>query len=53
MIIDSRFKIHKGWNVKLVEDYAWKDFYKLMIKYKSFLKFDSESFKLILKGLMS
>jgi len=53
VILDSILQFHKVWNVKLEEDYAWKDVYKLMINYKSFLKFDSESFMLILKGLMS
>jgi hypothetical protein len=52
VILDSILQFHKVWNVKLEEDYAWKDVYKLMHNYKSFLKFDTKSFKLILKGLM-
>ena len=53
VILDSILKFHKVWNVKLEEDYAWKDVYKLMNNYNSFLKFDIKSFKLILKGLMN
>ena len=53
VILDSILQFHKVWNVKLEEDYAWKDVYKLMNNYNSFLKFDTKSFKLILKGLMN
>ena len=53
IILDSILQFHKVWNVKLEEDYAWKDVYKLMNNYNSFLKFDTKSFKLILKGLMN
>jgi predicted PolB exonuclease-like 3'-5' exonuclease len=53
VILDSILQFHKIWNVKLVEDYVWKDVYKLMNDYTSFLKFDTKSFKLILKGLMN
>ena len=52
VILNSILQFHKVWNVKLEEDYAWKDVYKLMNDYKSFLKFDTNNFKLILKGLM-
>ena len=53
VILNSILQFHKVWNVKLEEDYAWKDVYKLMNDYNSFLKFDTKSFKLILKGLMN
>ena len=53
VILNSILQFHKVWNVKLVEDYVWKDVYKLMNDYTSFLKFDTKSFKLILKGLMN
>jgi len=53
VILNSILQFHKVWNVKLEEDYAWKDVYKLMNNYNSFLKFDTKSFKLILKGLMN
>ena len=52
VILDSILSFHKEWNTKLVDDYVWKDVYKLMNDYKSFLNFDTNSFKLILKGLM-
>jgi len=45
-------QFHKVWNVKLEEDYAWKDVCKLMENYKSFLKFDETKFKFVLKQLM-
>ena len=53
VILNSILQFHKVWNVKLAEDYVWKDVYKLMKNYTSFLKFDTKSFKLILKGLMN
>ena len=53
VILNSILQFYKVWNVKLEEDYAWKDVYKLMNDYNSFLKFDTKSFKLILKGLMN
>ena len=53
VILNSILQFHKVWNVKLAEDYVWKDVYKLMNDYTSFLKFDTKSFKLILKGLMN
>ena len=52
VILDNILSFHKEWNTKLVDDYVWKDVYKLMNDYKSFLKFDTNNFKLILKGLM-
>ena len=52
IILDSILSFHKEWNKKLTDDYVWKDVYKLMNDYKSFLKFDTNNFKLILKGLM-
>jgi len=53
VILNSILQFDKVWNNKLVEDYIWKDVYKLMNDYTSFLKFDTKSFKLILKGLMN
>jgi len=53
VVLDSILQFHKVWNSKLAEDYVWKDVYKLMNDYTSFLKFDTKSFKLILKGLMN
>ena len=53
VILDSILQFYKIWNVKLEEDYVWKDVHKLMNNYKSFLKFESKHFKLILKGLMN
>ena len=53
VILNSILQFHKVWNSKLAEDYVWKDVYKLMNDYTSFLKFDTKSFKLILKGLMN
>ena len=52
VILDSILNFHKAWNAELIDDYVWKDVYKLMNDYKSFLKFDSNSFKLILRGLL-
>ena len=52
VILDSILQFHKVWNVKLEEDYAWKDVCKLMENYKSFLKFDETKFKFVLKQLM-
>ena len=52
VILNSILQFHKVWNVKLEEDYAWKDVYKLMENYKSFLKFDETKFKFVLKQLM-
>jgi hypothetical protein len=52
VILNSILQFHKVWNVKLEEDYAWKDVYKLMDNYKSFLKFDTTKFKFVLKQLM-
>ena len=52
VILDSILNFHKAWNTELIDDYVWKDVYKLMNDYKSFLKFDSNSFKLILRGLL-
>ena len=53
VILDSILQFSKMWNVKLKEDYAWKDVSKLMNDYKSFLKFDATKFKFVLKELMS
>ena len=53
VILDSILVYSKTWNVELKDDYVWKDVYKLMNDYTSFLKFDTKSFKLILKGLMN
>jgi len=52
VILDSILGFSHVWNVKLEEDYAWKDVYKLMDNYKSFLKFDTTKFKFVLKQLM-
>ena len=52
VILNSILQFHKVWNVKLEEDYAWKDVCKLMENYKSFLKFDETKFKFVLKQLM-
>jgi len=52
VILDSILGFSHVWNVKLEEDYAWKDVYKLMDNYKSFLKFDTTKFKFVLKELM-
>ena len=51
-ILDSILGFSHTWNVKLEEDYAWKDVCKLMENYKSFLKFDETKFKFVLKQLM-
>ena len=52
VILDNILSFHKEWNKKLTDDYVWKDVYKLMNDYKSFLNFDTNSFKLILKGML-
>ena len=52
VILDSILGFGHVWNVKLEEDYAWKDVSKLMNDYKSFLKFDATKFKFVLKELM-
>ena len=52
IILDSILGFSHTWNVKLEEDYAWKDVCKLMENYKSFLKFDETKFKFVLKQLM-
>ena len=52
MILDSILGFSHTWNIKLKEDYTWKDISKLMNDYKSFLKFDASKFKFVLKGLM-
>tara|TARA_B100000700_G_C14882878_1_gene778945 strand:+ start:547 stop:1113 length:567 start_codon:yes stop_codon:yes gene_type:complete len=52
VILDSILGFSQIWNMKLEDDYAWKDVYKLMSDYKSFLKFDSTKFKFVLRELM-
>ena len=53
MILDSILGFSHTWNIKLKDDYTWKDISKLMNDYKSFLKFDASKFKFVLKELMS
>ena len=53
MILDSILGFSHTWNIKLKDDYTWKDVSKLMNDYKSFLKFDVSKFKFVLKELMS
>ena len=52
-ILDSILNYSKTWNTKLKDDYVWKDVYKLINDYKSFLTFDKTKFKFVLRELMS
>ena len=52
IILDSILDYSKKWNVGLKDDYVWKDVYKLINDYKSFLKFDKTKFKFILRELI-
>ena len=40
VILDSILNYSKTWNTKLKDDYVWKDVYKLINDYRSFLSFD-------------
>jgi len=53
IILNSILGFSDIWNLRLKDDYTWKDVSKLMDNYKSFLKFDSTKFKFVLKELMS
>ena len=53
VILNSILGFSDIWNLRLKDDYTWKDVSKLMDNYKSFLKFDSTKFKFVLKELMS
>ena len=53
VILDSILGFSHVWDLRLEDDYTWKDVSKLMNDYKSFLKFDSTKFKFVLKELMS
>ena len=53
VILDSILNYSKTWNIKLKDDYVWKDVYKLINDYKSFLTFDKTKFKFALRELMS
>ena len=52
VILDSILGFSHVWDLRLEDDYTWKDVSKLMNDYKSFLKFDSTKFKFVLKELM-
>ena len=52
VILDSILGFSYVWDLRLEDDYTWKDVSKLMNDYKSFLKFDSTKFKFVLKELM-
>ena len=52
IILNSILGFSDIWNLRLKDDYTWKDVSKLMNNYKSFLKFDSTKFKFVLKELM-
>ena len=52
VILNSILGFSDIWNLRLKDDYTWKDVSKLMNNYKSFLKFDSTKFKFVLKELM-
>ena len=53
VILDGILNYSKTWNTKLKDDYVWKDVYKLINDYKSFLKFDVTNFKFVLRELMA
>ena len=52
VILDSILRFSHVWDLRLEDDYTWKDVSKLMNDYKSFLKFDSTNFKFVLKELI-